>query len=143
MLMMLLVYKHLSILFLPIQSILPASLHATDEALLALVIENNLPQAIYAKIMDWAHFAQYSKYTFSSAPVFCTALHQMYAKYANISGGPPISKIVTVPGYQPMCVYHFNFLQQAEHLFSDSEFSSFLRVEYRPFLELGVEYVSQ
>jgi hypothetical protein len=38
----------------------PSSLHAIDEALLALVIENNLPQEMYNKIMDWAHYAQYS-----------------------------------------------------------------------------------
>jgi hypothetical protein len=53
----------------------PSSLQVADEALLALVIENNLPQAMYNKILDWAHFAQYSNYTFSNAPLFCTTLH--------------------------------------------------------------------
>jgi Plavaka transposase len=111
--------------------------------------------------MDWAHFAQYSKYTFSSAPVFHTALHQMHTKYANVSGGPPISEIIiTVPSYQPMHVYRFNFLQQAECLFSDSELMKdslwdydcsvsssgerlFSELNTGNFWHLGVEYVSQ
>ena len=93
----------------------PSSLHVTDEALLALVIENNLPKVMYNKIMDWAHFAQYSKYTYSSALVFRTALHQMHAKYANISGGPPISEIVTVPGFL-LCIIVLMFHSIKSHI---------------------------
>jgi hypothetical protein len=89
--------------------------------LLALVIENNLPQAMYnKKILDWAHFAQFSNYKIPDAPVYCTSLGRMHSKYANVSGGFPKSEIVTVPDYQPIHVYRFDFLQQAECLFSDA-----------------------
>ena len=39
------------------RKILPSTLQPADEALLALVIENHLPQDMYNKILDWALFA--------------------------------------------------------------------------------------
>jgi hypothetical protein len=38
---------------------------------------------------------------------YCTSLHRMHSKQANVCGGPPLSEIVRVPGYQPMHVYCF------------------------------------
>ena len=157
---MLLVYKHLSILFLPVRSILPLFMLLMKHYWLLLLRITFPMLCMYTNIMDWAHFAQYSKYKFSSALVFRTALHQMHAKYANVSGGSPISEIVTVPGYQPMHVYRFKFLQQAERLFSDSELMKdslwdydcsvsssgerlFSELNTGDFWHLGVEYVSQ
>jgi hypothetical protein len=42
---------------------------ANEEALLALVIENHLPQVMYNKILDWANFACFSNFKFPDAPV--------------------------------------------------------------------------
>ena len=98
-----------------------SKLQPADEALLTLCIENNLPQEMYTKILDWAAFAQCSEYKIDKAPVFVTALHRLHAKYANICGGPPISEVVMVPGYQPMHVYRFDFLEQAKRLLADED----------------------
>jgi hypothetical protein len=135
-------------------------LQPADEALLALVIENHLPQDMYNKILDWAHFAQFSKYKIPTAPVYRTALYHMHAKYANVCGGPPKSEIVTVPGYQPMHVYCFDFLSQAQHLYLDEDVMKGSLWHYDPkvsgsgeqlysemntgdFWKLGAEYVAE
>jgi hypothetical protein len=96
----------------------PSTLQPADEALLALVIENNLPQDMYNKILDWANFAQYTNYKIRNAPVFRTALSRMHAKYVNVCGGPPLSEVVAVPGYQPMHVYRFDFCSKRSVFFS-------------------------
>jgi hypothetical protein len=84
----------------------------------------------------------------------------MHAKYANVSGGPPISEIVCVSGYQPMHVYCFNFIQQAHCLFSDIELMNGSLWQYEcirsasgerlyselntgDFWKLGVDYIDQ
>jgi hypothetical protein len=142
------------------RTIHPSPLQPADEALLALCIENHLPQVMYNKILDWAHFASFSNYKFAEAPVFRTALRHLHAKYASVCGGPPISEIVTVPGYQPMHVYRFDFLQQANRLFSDPELLNDSLWHYDPkvsatgerlyseintgdFWKLGVDYITQ
>ena len=99
-----------------------ANLHPAEEALLALVIENCLPINVYNKILDWAQYARFTGYDeFSTAPIYGTVLRRMEDKYAQRSGGPPMSEIVVVDGYQPMHVYRFNFLQQAARLFSNGD----------------------
>jgi hypothetical protein len=137
-----------------------STLQPADEALLALVIENHLPQDMYNKILDWAHFAQFSNYKIPTAPVYRTALHRMHAKYANVCGGPPKSEIVTVPGYQPMHVYRFDFLAQAKRLYLDKDVMKGSLWQYDPkvsasgerlysemntgdFWKLGAEYVAE
>jgi hypothetical protein len=142
------------------RNILPSPLQPADEALLALVIENHLPQDMYNKILDWALFAQHSNYKIPDAPVFRTALRRMHAKYANVCGGPPKSEIVTVPGYQPMHVYRFDFLQQAKRLFQDDDVMKdslwhydskvnaegerlYSEINTGDFWKLGADYVAQ
>ena len=137
-----------------------STLQPADEALLALVIENHLPQDMYNKILDWAHFAQFSNYKIPTAPVYRTALHRVHAKYANVCGGPPKSEIVTVPGYQPMHVYRFDFLLQAKRLYLDEDVMKGSLWHYDPkvstggerlysemntgdFWKLGAEYVAE
>ena len=115
-----------------VRKIEPSQLHPAEEMLLALIIENNLAQAMYNKILDWAHFAQFSNYKIPDAPVYRTSLGRMHRKYANVSGGFPKSEIVTVPDYQPMHVYRFDFLQQAERLFSDEDLMKESLWEYDP-----------
>ena len=50
----------------------------------------------------------------------------MLTKYQNVSGSPPISETVSVPGYAAVNVYCFDFLEQVrcllldEHLMKDS-----------------------
>jgi hypothetical protein len=66
----------------------------TNEALLSLIIDNNLPQEMYNKMLDWAHFAHLSEYNITMAIEYCTSLHRMHSKYANVCGGPPLSEIV-------------------------------------------------
>jgi hypothetical protein len=92
-----------------------------DEALLSLISENNLPQEMYNKILDWAHFACLSKYDILMAIEYRTSLHHMHSKYANVCGGPPLSEIIQVPVYQHMHVYCFDFLCQARRLFLNKE----------------------
>ena len=46
-------------------------------------------------------------------------LSQMTAKYQHVAGSPLISKTVSIPGYAPVHIYHFNFLKQASHLLLD------------------------
>jgi hypothetical protein len=92
-------------------------LQPADEALLSLIIDNNLPQEMYNKILDWAHFACLSEYNIPMAIEYRTSLHRMHSKYANVCGGPPLSEIVQVPGYTPMHVYRFDFLCQATRLY--------------------------
>jgi hypothetical protein len=142
------------------RNIPPSPLQPADESLLALVIENNLPQDMYNKILDWALFAEITSYQIPDAPVFRTALRHMHAKYASVCGGPPKSEVVTVPGYQPMHVYRFDFLQQAKRLFLDDDLMKDSLWHYNPkvtaggerlysemntgdFWKLGADYVAQ
>jgi hypothetical protein len=135
-------------------------LQPADEALLSLIIENHLPQEMYNKILDWAHYARLSKFDIPKAIDYCTALHRMHAKYVNVCGGPPQSEIVRVPGYQPMHVYHFDFLQQAQRLYLDKDLMNHSLWHYDPkvsatgerlysemntgdFWKVGVDYISQ
>jgi len=67
----------------------PSQLQPADEALLSLIIENHLPQEMYNKVLDWAHFAHISNYNIPSASDYRTALHRMHAKYVNVCGVPP------------------------------------------------------
>jgi hypothetical protein len=117
----------------------PSRLQPADESLLSLIIENHLPQEMYNKVLDWAHFAHISNYNIPSASDYRTALHRMHAKYANVCGGPPKSEIVTVPGYQPMHVYRFDFLQQAKRLFLDDDLMKDSLWHYNPKVTAGGE----
>jgi hypothetical protein len=118
---------------------------------------------MYNKILDWVHFACLSEYNIPMAIEYCTSLHRMHSKYANVCGGPLLSEIVRVPGYQPMHVYHFDFLCQAKRLyltFVNKELMANSLWHYDPkvtnsgdclysemntgdFWKLGVEYVSK
>jgi hypothetical protein len=72
-----------------------------NEALLSLIIDNTLPQEMYNKIIDWAHFARLSKYNIPMAIEYRSSLHRMHSKYANVCGGPPLSEIVRVLDTSP------------------------------------------
>jgi hypothetical protein len=138
----------------------PSRLQPANEALLSLIIENHLPQEMYNKVLDWAHFAHISNYNIPSASDYRTALYHMHSKYANVCGGPPLSQIVRVPGYQPMHVYRFDFLQQAKRLYLDKDVMKESLWHYDPkvsatgervysemntggFWKLGVDYVAE
>jgi hypothetical protein len=86
--------------------------HKVEEYLLILLIENHFPKHMYAAIMEWAHYASFLDYDFASALTYQTVLMRMMKKYVHVSGGPPLSEIVCVPGHAPMHVYHFDFLKQ-------------------------------
>jgi hypothetical protein len=75
-----------------------SQLQPANKALLSLIIDNNLPQEMYNKILDWAHFARLSKYNIPMAIEYHTSLHHMHSKYVNVCGGPPLSEIIRVPG---------------------------------------------
>jgi hypothetical protein len=45
----------------------------------------------------------------------------MMKKYVHVSGGPPLSEIVRVPGHAPMHVYRFDFLKHVTRLLSDPD----------------------
>ena len=45
----------------------------------------------------------------------------MTTKYQHVPGGSPISETVSIPGYAPIDVYHFNFLKHASHLLLDEQ----------------------
>ena len=80
-------------------------LHPADEALLSLVIgDNHLPQEMYNKILDWAHFARLSHYNIPKAIEYHTSLHRMHSKYANVCSGSPLSEIVEFLGTSP-CMF--------------------------------------
>jgi hypothetical protein len=96
-------------------------LQPANEALLSLIIDNNLPQEMYNNILDWAHFARLSEYNIPMAIEHRTSLHRMHSKYANVCGGPHLSEIVRVPGYQPIHGYCFDFLCQAKRLYLNKE----------------------
>jgi hypothetical protein len=82
--------------------------YSAKESLLALVVENCLPINLYNKILDRARYAHFTEYNFSAAPpIYVTALRRMQDKYAQRLGGPPISDIVVVDGYQPIHSYPY------------------------------------
>ena len=43
----------------------------------------------------------------------------MLTKYQHVSGGPLIRETVSIPGYAPVDIYHFDFLKQVRHLLLD------------------------
>jgi hypothetical protein len=115
---------------------------------------------MYNKILDWAHFARLSEYNIPMAIEYRTSLHCMHSKYANVCGGPPLSEIIQVPGYQPMHVYRFDFLCQAKRLYLNNALMANSLWHYDPkvnnfgdclyskmntgdFWKLGVKYVSK
>ena len=69
--------------------------------------------------MKWAHCAHTQDYDFNNPLSYQTVLSQMTSKYRHVSGGPPKSEVVSVPGYAPVHVYCFDFLQQASCLLLD------------------------
>ena len=95
--------------------------HPVEEYLLSLLIENHLPKRMYAAIMEWAHYASFLDYDFASALTYQTVLTRMMKKYVHVSGGPPLSEIVRVPGHAPMHVYRFDFLKHVTRLLSDPD----------------------
>jgi hypothetical protein len=67
------------------------NLQPADNSLLALVVENCLPINVCNKILDWAHYAHFTDYHFSTAPIYGTVLRCLQDKYTLWSGGPPTS----------------------------------------------------
>jgi hypothetical protein len=55
-------------------------LQPADKALLSLIVDNNLPQEMYNKILDWAHFARLSEYNIPMAIEYHTSLYRMHSK---------------------------------------------------------------
>jgi hypothetical protein len=87
-----------------VRGINDSRLQPVDEALLLLIINNNLPQEMYNKILDWARFACLSKYNIPMAIEYRTSLRCMHSKYANVCGGPPLSKLSEFLGTSP-CMF--------------------------------------
>jgi hypothetical protein len=56
-------------------------------------------------IMQWALHATIQEYEFSEVLSYQTVLSRMIKKYIHVSGGPPRSEVVIVPGYSPVHVY--------------------------------------
>jgi hypothetical protein len=94
-------------------------IHPVEESLLCLLIENSLPKRMYSLIMQWALHATIQEYEFSEVLSYQTVLSRMIKKYVHVSGGPPRSEVVIVPGYSPVHVYRFDFLKQVTHLLSN------------------------
>ena len=96
-------------------------IHPVEESLLSLLIENHLPKRMYSAIMEWGHYASSLDYNCASALTYQTVLIRMIKKYVHVSGGPPSSEIVRVPGHAPMHVYRFDFMKQVSRLLSDPD----------------------
>ena len=99
--------------------IVSTTISPVEESLLWLLIENNLPKHMYPTLMSWAHSTHLLNYDFTKSLHYQTMLSRMLSKYQNVSGGPPIRETVSVPGYAPVDVYHFDFLEQVHHLLLD------------------------
>jgi hypothetical protein len=91
------------------------AVHPVEESLLSLLIENHLPKHMYTAIMEWGHYASSLDYDFASALTYQTVLTRMIKKYVHVSGGPPKSEIVHVPGHAPMHMYRFDFIRSCEN----------------------------
>ncbi|MGH7954519.1 MAG: hypothetical protein ACREOZ_01010 [Gloeomargaritales cyanobacterium] len=97
-----------------------SSLHQSEEDLLILIKNRELPPSLFKEIMNWAKEASDNKYAFQS-PTYKTCMSRMIAAYDEFSGGGPEELRMQIPGnnHHPIHVYRNSFLRHAERMLSD------------------------
>ena len=99
------------------------NLNPSEEELMEIIKKGNHPHSLYDEIMQWARKSYLSGFNFKGHKYNAVMKHMVHT-YGSAAGGPPIKSVLTMNGYAPIHVYHFDFLQQAKRVYTDPDLMS-------------------